>query len=141
MRAEPASTVIKALTLFKRMIRQSNEGYFSETKSPQIDVLGLKLFQVIHPVQSDLYVFALCKDHKIRMWLASTYDCVMIADVVNVAGGAAAAHAGSSRSLLHQVQFEVHLIFHLAFLTCSQTRSLNVDRRAQKRIVSGFFKL
>ena len=59
--------------------------------------------QVIHPVQSDLYVFALCKDHKIRMWLVSTYDCVMVADVVNITGGATAAHAGSSRSLLHQV--------------------------------------
>ncbi len=61
--------------------------------------------QVIHPVQSDLYVFALCKDHKIRMWLASSYDCVMVADVLNMAGGGegAAGHSGTSRTLLHQV--------------------------------------
>ena len=64
-------------------------------------------FQVIHPVQSDLYVFALCKDHKIRMWLASSCDCVMVADVLNMAGGsdgASTGHASSSRTLLHQVR-------------------------------------
>ena len=66
-------------------------------------ILVFVTLKVIHPVQTDLYVFALCKDHKIRMWLASTYDCVMVADVVNVTGGAASSHAGSSRSLLHQV--------------------------------------
>ena len=32
----------------------------------------------IHPIQSDVYVFALCRDHKIRMWLASSSDCVMV---------------------------------------------------------------
>lgn len=37
---------------------------------------------VIHPIQSEVYIFALCKDHKIRMWLTSTNDCVMVADVL-----------------------------------------------------------
>ena len=36
----------------------------------------------IHPIQNDIYVFALCKDHKIRMWLTSTNECVMVADVL-----------------------------------------------------------
>ena len=36
----------------------------------------------IHPIQSDVYVFALCRDHKIRMWLASSGDCVMVSDVL-----------------------------------------------------------
>ena len=36
----------------------------------------------IHPIQSDVYVFALCRDHKIRMWLASSSDCVMVSDVL-----------------------------------------------------------
>ncbi len=39
------------------------------------------------------------------MWLASSYDCVMVADVLNMAGGGegAAGHSGTSRTLLHQV--------------------------------------
>ena len=36
----------------------------------------------IHPIQNDIYVFALCKDHKIRMWLTSTNECVMVADAL-----------------------------------------------------------
>ena len=89
-------------------------------------------------------MFALCKDHKIRMWLASTYDCVMVADVVNVTGGAAAAHSGSSRSLLHQVLLlrltkpflgmiinSVHLVnissFHLVKLYFFICRSLEIN--------------
>ena len=43
------------------------------------------------------------------MWLASSYDCVMVADVLNMAGGgegaSAAGHSGTSRTLLHQVNF------------------------------------
>lgn len=60
---------------------------------------------VIHPVQNDLYVFALCKDHKIRMWLASTYDCVMVVDVINMAGGGEGSMSGNAsvqKTLLHQ---------------------------------------
>ena len=38
---------------------------------------------VLQPIQNDVYVFALCKDQKVRMWLTSSYDCVMVADVLS----------------------------------------------------------
>ena len=40
------------------------------------------LSMVIHAIQNDVYIFALCKDHKVRMWLTSTHECVMVADVL-----------------------------------------------------------
>ena len=43
---------------------------------------------VIHPIQNDVYVFALCRDNKVRMWLASSYDCVMVSDVLSVSSAA-----------------------------------------------------
>ena len=36
----------------------------------------------IHPIQNDVYIFALCKDHRLRMWLTSSRECVMTADLV-----------------------------------------------------------
>ena len=40
------------------------------------------LSMVIHPIQNEVYIFALCKDHKVRMWLTSTHECVMVADAL-----------------------------------------------------------
>lgn len=64
---------------------------------------------VIHPIQNDIFVFALCRDHKIRMWLASTGDCVMVSDALStsvamssVNSGSGAAHAGGSGGSLQQ---------------------------------------
>jgi hypothetical protein len=51
------------------------------------------------------------------MWLASSYDCVMVADVLNMAGGgegATSVHSGASRSLLHQV-VDPESLFNLSF--------------------------
>lgn len=62
---------------------------------------------VIHPVHNDVYVFALCKDHKIRMWLTSSHECVMVADVLahtstKSAGGSGGSVHTQQSSMLQQ---------------------------------------
>lgn len=51
---------------------------------------------IIHSIQSEVYVFALCKDHKVRMWLASTQDCVMASDILAVSSVATSCAGGGS---------------------------------------------
>ena len=56
-------------------------GMLSSTKSHEGHDSVLSL--AIHPIQNDVYIFALCKDHRLRMWLTSTRECVMTADLIS----------------------------------------------------------
>ena len=56
-------------------------GMLSSAKSQEGHDSVLSL--AIHPIQNDVYVFALCKDHRLRMWLTSSRECVMTADLVS----------------------------------------------------------
>ncbi|XP_077865765.1 nuclear pore complex protein Nup160-like [Saccoglossus kowalevskii] len=36
----------------------------------------------IHPMQNDLLIFSICRDHKIRVWSCVSYECIMVSDVL-----------------------------------------------------------
>jgi nuclear pore complex protein Nup160 len=56
-------------------------GMLTSTRASDGSDAALSL--VMHAIQNDVYVFALCKDHKVRMWLTSSHECVMVADVLS----------------------------------------------------------
>ncbi|XP_040564442.1 nuclear pore complex protein Nup160 [Lepeophtheirus salmonis] len=47
-------------------------------KSTEASVVSL----IIHPLLTDYYIFGLCNDHKLRMWSASTYECITVTDIL-----------------------------------------------------------
>ena len=75
---------------------------------------------VLHPIQNDVYVFALCKDQKIRMWLTSSYECVMVADVManQQQQGRVPLQLGAQNHMLRKVIEEGKDGFALAAFLC-----------------------
>lgn len=75
---------------------------------------------VLQPIQNDVYVFALCKDQKIRMWLTSSYECVMVADVLSnqQQQGRAPLQLGAQNHMLKKVIEDGKDGFALAAFLC-----------------------
>ena len=69
---------------FGNILSRGSSGASSTSAGPSGEGVSAEaaVSLAIHPIQSDVYVFALCRDHKIRMWLASSSDCVMVSDVL-----------------------------------------------------------
>ncbi len=48
---------------------------------------GLTRSLCIHPLGQDTFVFAVCQDHKLRMWSCRTLDCVLQVDMLDYVPG------------------------------------------------------
>eukprot|EP00095_Tigriopus_kingsejongensis_P000570 snap_masked-scaffold372_size192401-processed-gene-0.15 protein:Tk00570 transcript:snap_masked-scaffold372_size192401-processed-gene-0.15-mRNA-1 annotation:"nuclear pore complex protein nup160-like protein" len=73
----------------------------------------------VHPLYNDVYIFGLCKDHKIRMWSSSTFDCVMVEDVLSYsAADPSQVQPGSQTHLMRKVVDVTSKRFALALFLC-----------------------
>ena len=94
----------------------------------------------IHPLYNDVYVFGLCKDHKIRMWSSSTFDCVLVGDVLGFTSkDSYNLQQGSQGHLLRKVVDVTSKRFALAIFLCFSQHSQFCIIRPQ--MADGQFRL